>query len=162
MPSPCSAERGAGSPRPRRQASRRPSSPCLPSHLLADQHEPACPTCAAAARSAGPAASRHRARRRGRCRHRLRVIAISVWLDACVLRAKSSVTSSNPAVSISLRSRSPRRPGCFLAVAGDAGPVVDNRDLPAREPVEQRRLADIRATDDGHRQRHFRNSNRPA
>ena len=43
---------------------------------------------------------------------------------------------------------------CFLAIARNAGLVIDNCNLPARKPVEQCRLADIRATDDGHRQRH--------
>src|SRR5581483_7906425 len=35
------------------------------------------------------------------------------------------------------------------AVAGDARPVVDQRELAARQPVEQGRLADIRPPDDG-------------
>ena len=43
---------------------------------------------------------------------------------------------------------------CFLAIARNAGLIVDDCDLPARKPVEQRRFTDIRTTDDGHRQRH--------
>jgi hypothetical protein len=45
--------------------------------------------------------------------------------------------------------------GRFLAVAGDAGLIVDDRDLPSSEPVEQRRLAHIGASHDGCRQRHL-------
>ena len=45
-------------------------------------------------------------------------------------------------------------PRGFLAVPCNARLVVDDCDLPASKPVEQGRLADIRATDDGHLQRH--------
>ena len=34
------------------------------------------------------------------------------------------------------------------AVAGDAGGRIDDADAPAGEPVEQRRLADVRPADD--------------
>ena len=37
----------------------------------------------------------------------------------------------------------------LAAVAGHAGQVVDERQPPADQPVEQRRLADIRPADDG-------------
>ena len=37
----------------------------------------------------------------------------------------------------------------FAAVAGDAGEIVDQRQTPADQPVEERRLADIGAPDDG-------------
>ena len=37
----------------------------------------------------------------------------------------------------------------LAAVAGDAGLIVDQRELAADQPVEQRRLADVRAADDG-------------
>jgi hypothetical protein len=36
----------------------------------------------------------------------------------------------------------------LAAVAGDAGLVVDQRELPPDQPVEQRRLADVRPADD--------------
>ena len=39
-------------------------------------------------------------------------------------------------------------------VAGDAGAVVDERQAPADETVEERRFADIRPSDDGDRGRH--------
>ena len=39
----------------------------------------------------------------------------------------------------------------LAAVAGHAGQIVDQRQLPADQPVEQRRLADIRPADDGDR-----------
>ena len=42
----------------------------------------------------------------------------------------------------------------FAAVARHAGLVVDQRELLADEPVEQRRLADVRPADDGHREVH--------
>ena len=46
-------------------------------------------------------------------------------------------------------------PGRALAaVAGDAGLVVDQRKLLPDQPVEQRRLADIRPADDGDGERH--------
>jgi hypothetical protein len=47
------------------------------------------------------------------------------------------------------------------AVAGDAGGGVDDADPPPGEPVEQRRLADVRPADDrNNRKRHNRNSGR--
>ena len=33
-------------------------------------------------------------------------------------------------------------------VAGDAGPIIDERELLADEPVEQGRFADVRTADD--------------
>ena len=43
----------------------------------------------------------------------------------------------------------------FAAVAGHARPVVDQRDAPADQPVEQRRLADIRPADNGDGETHW-------
>ena len=40
----------------------------------------------------------------------------------------------------------------LAAIAGDAGQVVDQRQLPPDQPVEQRRLADIGPADDGDRE----------
>ena len=46
-------------------------------------------------------------------------------------------------------------PGLALApVAGDAGQVVDQRQAPADQPVEQRGLADVRPPDDGDGEAH--------
>ena len=45
-------------------------------------------------------------------------------------------------------------PLTLATVAGDAGPVVDQRQLLAGEPVEERRLADIGAADDGEGEGH--------
>ena len=42
----------------------------------------------------------------------------------------------------------------LAAVAGDARPVVDQREPLADQPVEQRRLADIRPADDGDGEAH--------
>ena len=42
----------------------------------------------------------------------------------------------------------------LAAIAGDAGLIVDKRELAADEPVEQRRLADVGAADDGDLRRH--------
>ena len=38
----------------------------------------------------------------------------------------------------------------LLAVAGDAGLLLDDRLAAAEDPVHQRRLADVGTTDDGH------------
>ena len=46
----------------------------------------------------------------------------------------------------------------FATVAGDAGLVVDERQLLADQPVEQGRLADIRPPDDGDERRHVMSS----
>src|SRR6202008_547217 len=43
----------------------------------------------------------------------------------------------------------------LAAVAGDAGRVVDQRQWPSGEPVEQRRFADIRPPDDRDRETHL-------
>ena len=54
-----------------------------------------------------------------------------------------------------MRKRKRPEPRLALApVAGDAGTVVDERQLPADEPVEERRFADVRPSDDGDRGRH--------
>ncbi len=42
----------------------------------------------------------------------------------------------------------------LAAVAGDAGLVIDQRELLPDQPVEQRRLSDIGPADDGNRKRH--------
>ena len=42
----------------------------------------------------------------------------------------------------------------LAAVARDAGPVIDQRQPPADQPIEQRRLADIRPSDNGDREGH--------
>ena len=51
----------------------------------------------------------------------------------------------------------------FAPVTRDAWAVVDQRDAPADQPVEQRRLADIGAADDGDGEAHGQRSGpRPA
>ena len=40
------------------------------------------------------------------------------------------------------------------AIARDAGLIVDDGNAPPNDPVEERRLADVRATDDGDESRH--------
>ena len=67
----------------------------------------------------------------------------------------------SPAVSITVKSRSPRRRLALAAVAGDARRVVDQRQPPADQPVEQRRLADIRPADDGDGEAHEPRSRSP-
>ena len=42
----------------------------------------------------------------------------------------------------------------LAAVAGDAGRIVDDRQRPAGQAIEQRRLADVGTADDDHRQGH--------
>ena len=49
-------------------------------------------------------------------------------------------------------------PGPFAQVARDAGPVIDQREALAHQPVEQGGLADIRPPDDGEGKAHQRNA----
>ncbi len=42
----------------------------------------------------------------------------------------------------------------FAPVAGDAGAVIDQRQAPADQTIEQRRFADIRPSDNGDREAH--------
>ena len=51
-----------------------------------------------------------------------------------------------------LKARSPRRASPFAPVARDARPIIDKRELFADQPIEQGRLADIRAADDRDRE----------
>ena len=44
-------------------------------------------------------------------------------------------------------------PLALAAVAGDAGLVIDQRELLPDQPVEQRRFSDIGPADDGNRER---------
>src|SRR5262245_48203675 len=108
MPSPCSAEIGIGAPRPRRKASLRPASAALLSHLLATSR-------------IGVLVLR---RRLAKCwssgvtpaRASISSSATSAWRIASSvcsrIRPSSdwSNTSSRPAVSTTVKSRSPRWP----------------------------------------------------
>ena len=56
---------------------------------------------------------------------------------------------SKPPVSMTMNSCSPRRPFAVVAVARQAGEVGHDRVAALGEPVEQRRLADVGAADEG-------------
>jgi hypothetical protein len=47
-------------------------------------------------------------------------------------------------------------PFALAAVAGDAGLVIDQRQLLSDQPIEQRRFSDIGPADNGNRERHKR------
>ena len=68
---------------------------------------------------------------------------------ACGPAASRRPASSKPAVSITSKSQVVEPGGMDAAVAGDARRVVDKRQLPADQPIEKRRLADVRPADDG-------------
>ena len=72
----------------------------------------------------------------------------------CGRRGSPAPRSSRPAVSIAVKSRSPSRAVALAAVARHARQVVDQREPLADQPVEQRRLADIRPADDGDGEAH--------
>ena len=78
-------------------------------------------------------------------------MAVSICRSTSSLRSSRS-TMPTPPVSISSKNRGfvvvaelDQRPD---AVAGHAGHVVDDGDPPARQPVEQRGLADVRPAHD--------------
>ena len=111
-----------------------------PSALLA-RGSPACPLRRRSRRSSGRSASRRPAHRSRRGRHRRRRWPLGLRAHAAF--EAPAVPSSSPAVS-SMRKLEVAKPRLALAaVAGDARRVVDQRQPPADQPVEQRRLADI-------------------
>ena len=148
MPSPCSAEIGIGSPRPRRRPrARRPRRPCPPPCW-----RPARPACRACAASSAKCASSGVTPARASITKRLRSaarIGRSRSARACGRRGCRGAASSRPAVSIDGETQVAELRLALAAVAGDARRVVDQRQPPADQPVEQRRLADIRPADDG-------------
>ena len=147
MPSPCSPETGSGSPSPSDQASAAALSASRPSHLLATS-------------STGLSWRRSSS-------------AISWSAGVMPLRASTtnSPTSASARPCIACRRSRPARlsgepclePGrvddpklvraqaadALDPVAGHARRVVDDRLPPADQPIEQGRLADIRAAQDG-------------
>ena len=66
----------------------------------------------------------------------------------------SAVASSSPAVSTTVKRSAPEPPLALAQVARDPGLVVDQRQPPADQAVEQRRLADVGPADDGEGERH--------
>ena len=73
-------------------------------------------------------------------------ISVCARMRPCSVAAAAS---SKPAVSITSKSQVVELGGVDAAVAGDARRVVDERQLPAGQPIEQRRFADVGPADDG-------------
>ena len=130
---------------------RRPRRPCLRSCWR--PRSPACRTCGPDRRRRGRPASGRRAHRSGRAPRR--PARSRPWsAPPCGRRGFRARRSSRPAVSITVKSRSPSRAWPFAAVARHARPVVDQREPLADQPVEQRRFADVRPADDGDGEAH--------
>src|SRR6059058_3521807 len=125
-----------------------PTSPCLPSLLLATSTTGLLARRAKSAKARSLGVSPARASITN-ISASARPIAVSVC--SCIRAVSEPLApSSRPAVSITVNSRSPRR-ALPSAVAGDAGLVIHQRQLLPDQPVEQRRLADIGPADDGNR-----------
>ena len=141
------ARRGrAHRPRRGRRAAARPR-PCW------RPARPACRACAASRRNAGRRRSARRARRSTSSTTSASASARSV----CARMRPASVSGARllQPGGVDQRESRDRRCGLALAaVAGDARPVVDQREAPADQPVEQRRLADIGPPDDRNREGH--------
>ena len=147
MPSPCSAESATGSPRPSSQASISPASAARPSALLATRI-----TCAARLRSSSakrPSSGVTPARASIMNRQTsASSIARSVSAPHPARQAGVGRLLETGGVETVKRS-GPSRAVALAPVARHAGLVVDQRQPPADEPVEQRRLADVGPADDG-------------
>ena len=152
MPMPCSAETATGSPSPSSQASISPASAARPSALLATRITRAARlrSSSASVRSTGVTPAR-----------------------ASIMNRQTSAASTARSVSARIRpgrlasvdflepggvddgeAQRPQPPGALAQVAGHARLVVDQRQPPADQPVEQRRLADVGPADDGEREGH--------
>ena len=152
MPMPCSADSATGSPSPSSQASISPASAARPSALLATRITFAARlrSSSASVRSTGVTPARASIMNR-----QTSAAAIARSVSARIRPGRlASVASSSPAVSITVKRSAPSRPGALAQVARHPGLVVDQRQPPADQPVEQRRLADVRPADDGEGEGH--------
>ena len=147
MPSPCSAEIATGSPRPRAKASSAPASPARPFRLVGDEHDRLADDAEELGevrverRHAGARVD-HEEAEIGRADRRfgLRAHAAGEAVRRRFVEAGGIDGGEAQVAETRL---------ALAAVAGDAGQIVDQRQPPADQPVEQRRLADIRPADDG-------------
>ena len=158
MPSPCSAEMRSGSPRPNAYASRTPASAALPSALLAPRITWAARLRSISARTSSAGVTPTRASIRNRQMSAMST-ARSVSLRIRPGRL-SSVASSRPAVSMTVKRRSPKRaapsrrsrvtPGWSSTSASRLPTNRLNRvDLPTLGRPTMARVKDMGAQDSG-------------
>ena len=147
MPIPCSAESATGSPSPSSQASISPASAARPSALLATRitRGARLRSSSASVRSTGVTPARASIMNR-----QTSAASIARSVSARIRPGRlASVASSRPAVSIDGEAQRPEPPAALAQVARHPGLVVDQRQPPPDEAVEERRLADVRPADDG-------------
>ena len=152
MPMPCSADSATGSPRPSSQASISPASAARPSALLATRITRAARLrrSSASVRSTGVTPARASIRKR-----QTSAASTARSVSARIRPGRlASVTSSSPAVSTTVKRSAPSRPAPSRRSRVTPGLVVDQRQPPPDQPVEQRRLAHVGPADDGEGERH--------